>query len=218
MLAFDGLPLTHFMGQGFQRINGNLTKDLGVALGRDAMYRLIMNKFDESKQALMKSIEGKFLYLKFDGVTRLRKHYLGLSVQYVEYDNANDITGHLAGKTLALIDTKSKSDSQSTKDMVFDVLNQFNIVKTDILACVVDNASAMTRTVELMNEDEEVDDGMDEANESDEIDEMDEEEEGDEIEGVDESLLTDVGIHHMRCAEHTLQLGKFILSLEIHKC
>jgi len=59
---------------------------------------------------------------------------------------------------------------------------------------------------------------MDEANESDEIDEMDEEEEGDEIEGVDESLLTDVGIHHMRCAEHTLQLGKFILSLEIHKC
>ena len=54
---------------------------------------------------------------------------------------------------------------------------------------------------------------MDEANESDEIDELDEEEEGDEIEGVDESLLTDVGIHHMRCAEHTLQLGKFILSL-----
>jgi uncharacterized protein (DUF2126 family) len=64
----------------------------------------------------------------------------------------------LTVKTLALVDTEAKNDGVHTKTLVLDVLSKFGINKSDILACVVDNATNMTQTVRLMNEDAEDDD------------------------------------------------------------
>jgi len=76
------------------------------------------------------------------------------------------------------------------KEILLDTLKQFNISKQQVLACVVDNASNMTRTVQLLNE-----------NEGDK-------ENDEEIEEIQDSLSsTDHTIYHTRCAEHTLQLG-----------
>ena len=66
-------------------------------------------------------------------------------------------------------------------------MKQFNITKQQVLACVVDNASNMTRTVQLLNEGDEDDD--------------------EEIKEIQDSLSIGHTIYHMRCAEHTLQLG-----------
>jgi hypothetical protein len=122
-------------------------------------------------------------------VTRLRSHFLGISIQYWTEKEG------LTVKTLALVDTEAKNDGAHTKILVLDVLSKFGINKSDILACVVDNAANMTQTVRLMNEDAEDDD----------------DDEGEDEEDDDEELANmpqiDETIHHVRCAEHTLQLG-----------
>ena len=95
----------------------------------------------------------------------------------------------LTVKTLALVDTEANHTRSHLKEILLDTLKQFNISKQQVLACVVDNASNMTRTVQLLNEDEEDEDG------------------DEEIKDIQDSLSINHTIYHMRCAEHTLQLG-----------
>ena len=99
------------------------------------------------------------------------------------YDEEHGLTV----KTLALVDTKANHTSSHLKEILLDTLKQFNISKQQVLACVVDNASNMTRTVQLLNEGDEDDD--------------------EEIKEIQDSLSIGHIICHMRCAEHTLQLG-----------
>lgn len=81
MVAYDGVPLTFFGGQGFQVLSKNAACKLGVGMGRDAVRGKIMKKFEEEKETLCNCINGVPVFLKFDGVTKLRVHYLGLSIQ-----------------------------------------------------------------------------------------------------------------------------------------
>ena len=144
---------------------------------------MVLKKSEEEKSKLKESLSGALISIKFDGVTRLRSHFLGISMQYYHEDHG------LTVKTLALVDTKANRTSSHLKEILLDTLKQFNISKQQVLACVVDNASNMTRTVQLLNEDE-----------GDEDDDK-------EIKDVQDSLSIDYTIYHMRCAEHTLQLG-----------
>ena len=97
---------------------------------------------------MKESLSGALIFTKFDGVTRLRSHLLGISVQYYDKEHSLTVT------TLALLDTEANHTSSHLKEMLLDTLKQFNISKQQILACVVDNASNMTRTVQLLNENE----------------------------------------------------------------
>ena len=128
-------------------------------------------------------LSGALIFIKFDGVTRLRSHFLGISVQH--YDEKHG----LPEKTLALVDTEDNHTSSHLKEILLDTLKQFNTSKRQVLACVVGNASNMTRTVQLLNKDE------------------GDEDDDEEIKEIQDSLSIDHTIYHMRCAEHTLQLG-----------
>jgi len=101
-------------------------------------------------------------------------------VQY--YDEEHSLTV----KTLALVDTEANYTSSHLKEILLDTLKQFNISKQQVIVCVVDNASNMTRTAQVLNEDEDDDE---------------------EIEEIQDSLSIDHIMHHMRCSEKTLQLG-----------
>ena len=87
---------------------------------------------------MKESLSGALVSIKFDGVTRLRSHFLGISVQY--YDKEHDLTV----KTLALADTEANNTSSHLKEILLDTLKQFNISKQQALACIVDNALNMT--------------------------------------------------------------------------
>ena len=96
--------------------------------------------------------------------------------------------GHTV-KTFALVDTEANHPSSHLKEILLDTLKQFSISKQQVLACVVDNASNMTRTVQLLTEDE------------------GDEDDHEEIEQIQDSLSIDHTIYHMIRDEHTLQLG-----------
>ena len=92
-------------------------------------------------------------------------------------------------KNTALVNTVANYTSSHLKEILLDTLKQFNISKQQVLACVVDNASNITRTVQPLNKEE------------------GDEDDDEEIKDIQDSLLIDHTIDHMRCAEHTLQLG-----------
>ena len=60
-------------------INGSIAKKLDVPLSRFAIRNMVMAKITE-KEEFAESIENKPVFVKFDGVTRLRKHYLVFQV------------------------------------------------------------------------------------------------------------------------------------------
>ena len=119
-------------------LNDNFAKNLEIRLGRQGIRSMEKSKFKES-------LSGALVSIKFDGVTRLQSHFLGISVQY--YDEEHGLTV----KTLALVDTEANHTSSDLKEKLLDTLKQFNMSKQQVLACVDDNASNMTR--QLLNED-----------------------------------------------------------------
>ena len=129
-------------------LNDTFAKNLEIQLGYQAIRSMVLKKSEEEKSKLKESLSGALVSIKFDGVTRLRSHFLGISVQYYHEEHG------LRVKTLALVDTEANHTSSHLKDILLDTLKQFNISKQQVLACVVDNASNMTRTVQLLNEDE----------------------------------------------------------------
>ena len=148
---------------------------------------MVLKRSEEERSKLKGSLSKTFVSLKFDGVTRLRSHFLGISAQCFSEKRG------LSVKTLALVDTEANHTSAHLKEILLKTMKEFSITKQQVLACVVDNASNMTRTVQLLNEDEE-----DEQNEDDE----------EAIQEIDQmGTGFDCTIYHMRCAEHTLQLG-----------
>ena len=183
MIVYNGVSLTFFQDDGFQLLNGIFAKNLEIQLGCQAICSMVLKKLEQEKSKLKESLSGALVSIKFDGVTRLRSHFLGISVQYYHEEHG------LTVKTLALVDTEANHTSSHMKEILLDTLKQFNISKQQVLACVVDNASNMTRTVELLNEDE------------------GDEDDDEEIKDIQDSLSIDHTIYHMRCAEHTLQLG-----------
>jgi len=146
MVCYDGVPSTFFRGEGFQTLLGQAAKSLNIALGRDAIRELVINVATEERRKLMKSMQGKLLFLKFDGVSRLRSHFLGISVQYWEEEEG------IVNRTLSLENAEAKFDAENTKDIILNTLGSFEINKSQILGCVVDNASTMTKTVTLLND------------------------------------------------------------------
>ena len=101
------------------------------------------------------------------------------------FDEEHDFTI----KTLALVVTEANHTSSHLKEILLNTFKQFNISKQQVLACIVDNSSSMTGTVQLLNEDEGDEDDDEKTKE------------------IQDSLSIDHTIYHMRCAEHTLQLG-----------
>lgn len=121
MVVYDGLSLRFFSGKGFKTICGAAAEKFGVRLDKDNIRDLVMTKAKLQRTELTKELEGKYVYLKFDGATRLRAHFLGVNVQYWSND------GGLKVKTLALVDTQAQHGSESLKTLVLQTMQRFNI-------------------------------------------------------------------------------------------
>ena len=113
MVAYDGVALTFFTNEGFTTINGTAAAKLNVHLGRKSVRAMVLDRAGKEKELLSKELQGKFFYLKFDGVTRLRSHYLGVTVQYWSEDGVKV-------KTLAY--TRAHHDSRHLEDFVLEVM------------------------------------------------------------------------------------------------
>ena len=141
-------------------LNDSFAKNLEIQLGRQALRSMVFKKSEEEKSKLEESLSAALVSVKFDRVTRLQSHFLGISVQYYNEEHG------LAVKTLALVDTEANHTSSHLKEILLDTLKRLNISKQQVIACVVDNVTNMTRTVQLLNEDKDNDEVVKEIQDS----------------------------------------------------
>ena len=125
-----------------------------------------------------------------DGCTRLRVHYVAISVQFVNSKNMLD------NQTLAVRDTQGQHDSEFLRHTLETVLKEFDLNKQQILAIVTDNASNMASSVEKFNE----------MNVSVEVDE-DTSGLNEEFDRALSGMVEFSSTAYMRCAVHILQLA-----------
>ena len=74
---------------------------------------MVLKISEEEKSKLKESLSGALVSIKFDVVTILRSHFLGISVQY--YDEEHGLTA----KTLALVNTEANHTSFHLKKILF---------------------------------------------------------------------------------------------------
>ena len=95
---------------------------------------------------------------------------------------------------LVLVDTKTNHINALLKDRLLGTLREFNITVRQMFACAVDNVSNIIRTLQLLIEEENDDSkqGKDEC---------------EEAKNNGDFITVKHSIYHVRCAEHSKQLG-----------
>ena len=88
-----------------------------IQLGRQTISNMVLKKSEEEKSRLKESLSGALVSIKFDGVTRLRSYFLGVSMQYYNEEHG------LTVKTLDLVDTEANHTSSYLKEILLDTLN-----------------------------------------------------------------------------------------------
>lgn len=94
------------------------------------------------------------------------------------------------------MDTNAKHDAHHIQHILESTMSVYGIVKKQVFACFVDNASNMTKTTNLMNKD-----SQDENSEA-----AKEYENENEVEELKPESFIPPEVHHLRCTEHMLQL------------
>ena len=221
MVVKNSVPLRFFSLPAFQKLNGEMAKQLQVSLDRNSIRSLVIEEANRQRQILKNMITDRLLHLKMDACTRMRTNYFAINIQFLNDDMETII------KTLAVLDTKNEHSSESIKQIVLGVLDSYGIQKWQILTIVTDNASNMISTIEKMNDQEQdgevEDDSHSTAQSADsalitehistdsDIDTCQENEETvSDLDGFCcsmDSISIDLKMHHMRCATHTLQLA-----------
>ena len=208
MVAEDSLPLSFFSSSaGFRKIAGPIAKQLNVSLDRDVVREMVVDRARRMEQDLIRAMRKKPVFLKIDGATRLGSSYLAINVQYVE-------NGKSTIKTLAVVDCAGKHSAAATTELIKKAMERYELQKDQILAIITDNARAMLKSVDLLNQDEEAksDDNGDAMRPEEHADESDDDCDDDLTALVDTpddpaSAAPDNTVYTVRCAAHTLQLA-----------
>ena len=190
----SGVPLRFFESPGFLTLNGEIARKLNVSLSRESIPRLVLDAANRMRKSLKKDLKGKLVYIKTDRATRQLSIFLGTNVQYYCEREKKVVV-----KTLACADTDKKHTSADISAILNTTMHKFEIAPENLLALIVNNASNMTKTVELLNQND-----TPVTVSPDEIPSDDDDENDDDNEFAGASL---VHIHHMRCVVHTLQLA-----------
>ncbi|XP_044860223.1 uncharacterized protein LOC123363376 [Mauremys mutica] len=152
MVCLSSTPLTTFglKNKGFQKIAGEMGRQLGVSMGHDAVRHLVVSTAESGRKELKKALEQKLCYLKMDAATRGNRNFLAINAQYYEEGKDKAVV-----KTLDIIDTEGRHNSSYVKGQVKAILEKFGISEMQVLSICVDNAANMTCAVKNVSEDNE---------------------------------------------------------------
>ena len=163
LVTRNGRPFSLMDDSGFRKIIDPITKVIGVSMDRKSVQELVALKAERLRDAIRTEVQGKLICLKMDIATRCERSFLGINIQYVD-------KGKLHLRTLTVTEMKENRTGDAIKDIIQQVLSQYNILKEQILSVTTDNGSNMLRARHLMNiqengeeTDEEVDNNFEEA-------------------------------------------------------
>lgn len=158
---------------------------LNIKVNKHNLVEKIVQHSYNIKNEIKEQLAGKLLSLKIDAATRLHLSVLGVNVQFIE-------NNCIAIKTLAVKKLKDRHTSNYLKNIILEVLTEYNIDLKQIFTITTDNGANMVKAVKDLNaicDDESSDDEYETGEEN----------------HVDIDFTMD-NITNVRCGAHTLQL------------
>lgn len=148
----------------------------------------VSEKYEHVKNAITNKCKNQMISLKMDTATRLDRSVLGINVQIILHDKIEIYT-------LAMKELTDKATGEMLKNVLENVLSDFQIKKKQIYCITTDNGRNMLKAVETFSSKD--------PNEPDENEDFDD---------TDDSLSEDMfdapdQIISIKCAAHTLQLA-----------
>ncbi|XP_039382170.1 uncharacterized protein LOC120398679 [Mauremys reevesii] len=152
MVCLSSTPLTTFRlkNKGFQKIAGEMGRQLGVFMGHDAVCHLVVDTAESGCEELKKALEQKLCYLKMDVATYGNRNFLAINAQY--YEDGKD---KAVVKTLDIINTEGHHNSLYVKSQVKAILEKIGISEMQVLSICINNAENMTCVFKNFSEDNE---------------------------------------------------------------
>lgn len=123
----------------FEKVSGILEKALNAAVNRRSVTSLVGDVAKVIREMLVADLIGKFICLKFDGVSRNNRKILGINAQYIK-------NGQVVIRTLSMEDMTEKQTAENLKNRVEDVLAKHHIDTLNLYACTTDRAKHMLKS------------------------------------------------------------------------
>ena len=80
----SGVALRFFESPGFQTLNGEMARKLGVSVSRESIRRYVLDAANKMRESLINDLKGKLVFIKMDAATRQLRSFLGINVQYFD--------------------------------------------------------------------------------------------------------------------------------------
>ena len=69
-LIMSGVALRFFESPGFQTLNGEMARKLGVSISRESICQYVVDAANKMRESLINELKGKLLFIKMDSATR----------------------------------------------------------------------------------------------------------------------------------------------------
>ncbi len=147
LVTENGRPLKIVEDKGFRMILDPILIGLGgsLTISADNMVPRVAKQASELRNQLKAEFKNKFLCLKVDCAKRLSRSILGVNVQFVE-------NGKIRLRTLAVRVIKDRQTGVMLKNLVCDVLKEFEIKLCQVYTVTTDNGANIVLAVKLLNQ------------------------------------------------------------------
>lgn len=135
------LPFTFWSRPAVQLNQQALCDAFNVTCSSTVMHSMLKNYSVRVRMDISRELSGKLICIKFDIATRKNKHILGISVQYIDFDEWEIVIRYL-GMTEITKSTKAAD----LRILIEQRLQQYNLDVMDIFASVTDNGGNVLRT------------------------------------------------------------------------
>jgi hypothetical protein len=158
MVTVNGRPLSIVADSGFRKILDPILDAMPGSVSinphniRDGVHEIAT----KLREMIKVEVKNKLVSVKVDGASRLDRSVLGVNIQYI-----ND--GKIVLRTLAVRELFEKHTSSHLRDVILDILKEFDIGANQIYTITTDNGANMVRAVQIMMEED------DETNQNEEV-------------------------------------------------
>lgn len=126
LVTVNGRPFTLMEDSGFKKILDPIKRGIlkktkeDFSLTAESIQKYISKEASALRQQIINEVKNTMVSVKIDGVSRLDRSFLGINIQYVR-------NGKIVLRTLALKELASQHTGMNLKNVILDVLSNFQI-------------------------------------------------------------------------------------------
>ena len=147
LVTKNGRPLNIFTDSGFKKLIQPILRTINppIAINENSIREAIIHKAIEIRNEIKEEIENKLVCLKIDGATRHGRSFIGVNIQYI-------LNRKIIIRTLGLREMFERSTSENLKNLILNILREYDITVHNIYTITTDDGSNMLKLIQLLED------------------------------------------------------------------